>query len=452
MIDLALTAQVLFWLVVLGCFLATGQASLFHPATVYVMFHGLVFVLRPILVYAFGFDANWQYMLFQPTEDYFVRTLAVSSLGLLCFVGACLWVGWTRIEFQDAAQPVFGRVEKSALLITTVILLPAVVYSIYATRHGIEGERVGGVYIMTNSTGYLNEAQHFAMSLICVWLVLTRFHWANLVPVTIYVGYRVWFGWSRWTILLFFFMVLLSYCWYHRLSWMPLWWLAAMVPCLVVFNLLGHNRDLLKQLLDGSQVHLVDTRPGTTQSERAKRQLDTQDYSNFDYLSYVVSVVPEKTGTFTYGLQYLQLFTEPIPRVLWKGKPVGAPIKTINIGAYGNFVGLTPSLCGDGWMSGGWLGLILTLILAGALAGWAHRWFFEHQGSKIRALMYLAGLALLPQWYRDGDISIFKFLLFTLFPLFLWSLVCWWLTGRVVPSYSVQVQSGTAVRLLSDNS
>lgn len=448
MIELALAAQVLFWLVIAGFFAASGQASLFHPATVYLAFHGLVFVLRPILVYSFGFDSNWQYMLFQPTDEFFVRTLAVSSTGLLCFVVAAVAVGWTPVAFVNLERPHFSAFERRGLWWTTVLLLPAVAYSIYATRNGIEGERVAGIYIMTNSTGYLNEAQHFAMPLICLWLVVTRFHWANLFPVAAYVGYRAWFGWSRWTILLFLLMVLLCSCWYNRKKWIPFWWILAMIPALVVFNLLGHNRDLLKQMLAGETTDVVAERPGTTTAEKLRKQLDTQDYSNFDYLAYVVSVVPERTGTFSYGLQYLQLFTEPIPRILWKSKPVGAPVKTINIGAYGNFIGLTVSLCGDGWISGGWLGLAVTMSLAGALAGKAHRWFFEHQDRNVGALLYLAALALLPQWYRDGGISIFKFLLFTLVPVFTWMFMLWLLGARRWHAYSIGVAPGITLRLV----
>jgi hypothetical protein len=162
-----------------------------------------------------------------------------------------------------------------------------------------------------------------------------------------------------------------------------------------------------------------------------------------------VSIVPERTGAFTYGLQYLQLFTEPIPRLLWKGKPVGAPVKTINIGAYGNFIGLTVSLCGDGWMSGGWLGLVVTLSLAGALAGRAHRWFFERQEFQAGALVYIVALALLPQWYRDGGISIFKFLLFTIVPVFTWILMRWALGARRFPAYSLRIEPDTVVRMIT---
>ncbi|HWD91560.1 MAG TPA: hypothetical protein VG938_04340 [Verrucomicrobiae bacterium] len=448
MIELSLTVQVVIWLVVIGIFLASGQASLFHPVTVYCIFHGLVFVLRPILVRSFGFDANWNYMIFQPTDAYFIKTLAVSSVALIVFATTCVVVGWAKPVFLTDRFPGFNAVERRALLATTLLLLPAVAYSIYATRNGIEGERVNGIYIMTNSTGYLNEAQHFAIPLLGAWLVATRFHWFNLAPISLYVGYRVWFGWSRWTILLFLLMTVLVYCWFYRRKWIPLWSIVLAIPVLALFNLLGHNRDLLKQFFAGESLHVVEQDVGMSRAEKIRKQLDTQDYANFDYLSYVVSVVPERTEAFSYGAQYLQLFTEPIPRILWKGKPVGAPVKMINIGAYGNFVGLTVSICGDGWISGGWVGLVITLAVAGALLGGAHRWFWRNTDNVLAAMLYLVALAMVPQWYRDGGISIFKFLLFNLFPVLVWMGMNWLMGPRLVASHFVPLPPGAHLRFI----
>src|SRR5262249_25575385 len=144
--------------------------------------------------------------------------------------------------------------------------------------------------------------------------------------------------------------------------------------------------------------------------QKLRRRLNTLDFGNFDFLTYIVVVVPERTGEYTYGLQYLQLFTEPIPRMLWKSKPVGSPVRLINLNAYGNFIGLTYSLPGDGWMNGGWVGLLVTMALAGAVLGWAHAQFWRYVGHWIIPILYLVGLAMLPQWYRDGSISIAKFL------------------------------------------
>jgi oligosaccharide repeat unit polymerase len=186
-----------------------------------------------------------------------------------------------------------------------------------------------------------------------------------------------------------------------------------------------------------------------TAQEKIKQKYDTQEFANFDYLCHVVSCVPDRSGTYTYGSQYLQLFTEPIPRKFWPGKPIGAPIGLVNLNQYGNFNGLTVSLPGDGWMSGGWVGLIITMGLVGALLGRAHRWFWQHSNNNLVALFYLVSLAMLPQWFRDGGISIAKFLLWSWLPLLLWLGFTWLLGRRQVPGYSVFLPGDTRIRLIN---
>ena len=448
MIEIALAAQAILWLIVAGIFIASRQASVFHPATAYLGFHGLVFVLRPILVYTYNFDNNFAYMGFTPSSEVFMQTLAVSSVAMVSFVASCLIAGRSRLVFASQAPPEFTLLERRALLVTTLLLLPAMAYSVYATRYGVAGERVNGIYIMTNSTGYLNEAQDFVMPLLCVWMVVNRFHWLYLLPSVLYIGYRAWFGWSRWTILLFFVLMVVSYCWYHRRKWIPLWSIGAAIPILLLFNVIGHNRGVFKDLLAGEETQVASFDAGMSADEKIKSQFDTQDFANFDYLTYIVWIVPGKTGTYTYGQQYLQLFTEPIPRILWKGKPVGAPVKTIDISAYGNFTGLTFSLAGDGWMSGGWIGVIVTLSIVGWLLGRAHRSFWRNSTNSLGCLLYLVALAMVPQWYRDGGISIAKFLLFNVTPILVWMGIKWVLGDRFLPGHSVLLPRGASLHII----
>lgn len=449
MVDIAIVAQVIAWLIVIGVFLARGEASLFHPVTWYLAFHGLVFILRPILVHYFHFDFILNYIGFEPTDEVFMQTLAISSVGMIVFVTACLAMSHKRPSFPAHPAQEFSVLQKRALLAVTLILLPLILYSIHKTTNGSEvGERVGGVYINTNSVGYVNDAQFALMPLLCAWLVVTRFHWLNMLPVIMYIGYRTWFGWARFTIILFVALVVIVYCWQHRVRWIPMWSLIVAVPVLMLFNLIGHNRDVFKEYLAGEQVRTVTYGLGMTQEQKMRTQYDTADAANFDALSYVVAVVPERTGTYTYGTQYLQLFTEPIPRMLWKGKPAGAPVAFFNLNNYGNFTGLTVTLVGDGWMSGGWIGVILTLGLAGGFLGWAHRWFWNHVENNMAALFYLTALPMLAQWYRDGGISVAKFMLWNWLPLIMWLGLIWVMGQRMVPAYSVLLPRGTRIRLL----
>jgi hypothetical protein len=385
---------------------------------------------------------------FFPKEADFVQALVVSSVALVVFVTLNLAVGRSAARFPSMTLPSFTPVQRRAWLWATLLAGPLVAYSIYSTRNGVAGERVHGIWVMTNSTGYVNDAQLMAAPLLAGWLVATRFHWLNLPLVLLYVGYRSFLGWSRWTILLFFLMVVLAYCWYYRRKWLPLWSIGLAVPVLILFNILGHNRGYFHVLLIGEQSQILNYEAGMSTEEKNRLKLDTQDFANFDYLTFILSVVPSRTGTYTYAAQYLQLFTEPIPRILWKGKPVGAPVRTFNINAYGNFTGLTFSLVGDGWCNGGWVGLILTLGAAGALLGLFHRWFWHNQADVVRAMLYLSALSMTPQWFRDGGISLAKFMLWTWLPMLLWFAMTWVASGMRIPSYSLILRPGTRARLV----
>jgi hypothetical protein len=448
MVDIALWAQVIVWLIIISIFFASGQASIFHPVTWYLAFHALVFVLRPVLVHYFGFDFIWNYMRFRPTDEVFVRTLEVSSVGLVLFVAACLAVSRRNPSFSEDHYREFSPTQKRGLLVVTLLLAPIIGYSIYSTAKGTSvGELVGGVFININSVGYLNDAQFLLMPLLCIWLMVTRFHWANALPVILYIGYRSWGGWARFTIVLFVAMVVATYCWQHRLRWMPRWAVAAALPVFMLFNLIGHNRDVFKELLTGQQVRTVEYDPGMTTDQKIKKQYDNPDAANFDSLAYIIAVVPERTGTYTYWSQYLQIFTEPIPRLLWKGKPVGAPVSFFDLNAYGNFIGLTSSLCGDGWMSGGWVGLAITMTLMGGFLGWFHRWFWNHAGNNMASLFYLTALPMLAQLYRDGGISIAKFMLWNWLPLLMWTGINWLMGQRLVRNYTILVPAKARLQL-----
>ena len=448
MIELALNAQVLLWLVVIGLFLASGQASIFHPLSIYLAFHGIVFVVRPWLVHYLAFDSIFGYMRTPPSDEVFVQTLAIASLGLVVFSVSCLMTGRSKLQFTSPTPAPFTPTQWRALVLTTVLLAPLALYSVRAGMSGsITGEHRGGTYVMTGASGYTAEAQYMLGPLLCFWLAVTRFSPASLVPLIIYLGYRSYSGWSRWTMLLMFLALSLVYAWQKRIRWVPIWSVLLAIPLLMLFMELGKNRMYFQQwLTTGTKPQQVET--PLSRQEALKLKYDTQEFANFDYLCFIVQVVPDRTGTFTYWTQYLQLFTEPIPRALWKGKPAGAPISFFNLNNYGNFMGLTNSLPGDGWMSAGWIGVVVTMTLVGTVLGFAHRWFWSQGQDNMRALGYLIAVAMLPQWYRDGGISIAKFIFWNLSPFLIWVGVTWMLGRRLLPLHSVVLPRGARIRLI----
>src|SRR5215469_8386472 len=129
MLELALIGQVLLWLIVIGVFLASGQASIYHPLTIYLAFHAIVFVVRPLLVICLGFDEEWAYMQFEPSAVHLIRCLAASSLGLVIFAITSLAAGRTKTHFAISIAQRFSTAQLRALIVTTILLAPLIVYS-----------------------------------------------------------------------------------------------------------------------------------------------------------------------------------------------------------------------------------------------------------------------------------------------------------------------------------
>ena len=450
MLELAPFGQALVWLAVAAIFLMTRQASLFHPLTVYLLFHALVFVVRPWTVHYLNFDREWLYIRFEPSSEQFIRSLMASSLALLVFAATTLAFGWCRPQFQTAVPESFNPRQKQALLILTMLLTPLIVYSLHGLFSGAFAvEDRGGTYVISSGSGYALEAQHMAGPLICAWLAVTRFRWYSLLVLAPYIFIRSYAGTSRWTIVLVLLAVGLVYAWQKRLVRNRQSGRSCarflFICCFTRSETIARWWRILYAAKASSNRLKWPASPAGTE---LKAKYDSPDFANFDYLTFVMSVVPERTGMYTYGGQYAQLFTEPIPRQLWPGKPVGSPIRLFNLNNYGHFFGLTPSLVGDGWMSGGWLGIIITMTVVGAILGFLHRWFWRHSGNNMAALCYLIGLAMLPQWYRDGGISIAKFVFWNLSPLLLWIGLTWILNGCQTRARSILLPRFARIRLV----
>ena len=429
MIEVALTIQALILIAAVAAYVRSGQASAFHPATVYLAFHAIVFVAVPWGQHLLGLHFVWDYMRYAPEADAYVLTLCVSSLGLLAFFPACLAAGWARIGFRTRGLE-FERRHHLAFVVVAAMLLPLGTYSaMIASRgnalqdgKGIQMARAAnGVAMHSESTGYITDAQYMCAPILTLFIILTGFRVWSYAPMGLFIAFRVYQGWSRWSIVIAVLSLCLLQLWDRRRRWPSARLVAVAIPLWCLFAALGNNRHLLREYFDGAMP--IQRRADDRKDLWADRLFDSLDFANFNFLAYVVHCVPERTGTYTYYTQYLQLFTEPIPRILWSGKPAGPPVSFFDLNDYGNFVGLTVSLVGDGWMSGGWIGVATTMAGVGWVLGAAHRRFWaEVGGGDVRyAVLYLCCLPLTIQWYRDGGISIAKFLLFTATPLLLWS-------------------------------
>ncbi|MFM2129208.1 MAG: hypothetical protein RL477_754 [Pseudomonadota bacterium] len=430
MIEFALLLQVLVFAAVCLTFVASRDSSFFHPIVLYLLFHFLVFVARPLMVHFFNFTTMWRYMEFTPNEFQFLDTLAVSSAGLVIFCITAWYAGRVRTEFVAQDLPQWTVPEKRSFLVVLALVGPFAVYSAIFAKGGISLEGEGniqmtkdlatGIAVYTNTTGYLADAHTMMGTLFILFLWRFNFRLWAYAPFLAFLAYRAFLGWGRWAMIVSVMSLLLIFLYRHHRRWLNPKYLLIIVPVFILFQSLGMNRDLVRNYVEEKGVALADA-PVYQKSSSFIDDLDNPDFGNFEYLAFVLSVVPERSQTYTYFTQYLQLFTEPIPRMLWPEKPIGAPITLINLNDFGNFFGMTTSLVGDGWMSLGWIGMLLTLGASGLGLGALHRWFWHNQTNPRSAMIYFVFLPLTISWYRDGGIGIAKVTLWTILPILLWS-------------------------------
>jgi len=425
MVEFALYAQlVLFAAIAIGFFFHRNS-SIFHPLAFYLLFHGIVFVIRPFMVHYLNFEGRWVYMQYRPTDNEFVFTLFVTSVGLVVFALTSWLMGNIEVKFTAGDLPEFTAAQKRGLLITLLLLGPLATYSAFFATGDIGLNERGDIQmtmdlatgnaIYVNTTGYIVDAQTMFGSLAVLFMWRFRFAWWTWFPLILFMAYRAFLGGGRWAMITVVFTIILVQLYRSRRRWIRLRYLGLMIPLFILFQNIGFDRNYFRDMVSGEGRVVAEFRDNRNWLEKQ----DNPDFANFDFLTYILWAVPDKSRTYTYFSQYLQLFTEPIPRILWPDKPVGSPIKLVNLNDFGNFVGLTNSLVGDGWLSGGWVGVLVTMIVVGLAFGYIHRRFWR-VSQPYKVIMYCGFMPLTLLWFRDGGISLAKYTLFVLLPILVW--------------------------------
>jgi len=172
----------------------------------------------------------------------------------------------------------------------------------------------------------------------------------------------------------------------------------ATVLLLTLFNFVGVDRLAFRKIIVGDMT--VSDFVEAYQEERAGMAL-TGDMQEYDVLSAILTVFPEKTG-YTYGSQYLRLFIWPIPRFIWQDKPIYTSI--VNLLDYGDFYWMTYTLYGDSYMTIGIFGMVAILF---GISLYLNRLYIGvcNSPTPLRILVYLIHMMYATVIFRDGPVS-----------------------------------------------
>lgn len=426
MIEYIFIHTIVFFTIVTALFFFDRTLSIYSPLTWYLLFHFLVFVFKPILFYIGDYNFVFYYIGYFPSETDILETLFITDVGLIFFIlGFYSYSKYNLTHFFEYDRTKLStRHSKNSFLLMSLFILPLILYSLIKTGDGFsyDGstgqlmEMINGISINLNTTGYITELKKMLTPYIFLLVVIFGFRkWVIAIIIT-YVLYRLYIGWERIHLVVLLLSLGLYYLMNKKKRWFPISSVVIVLLLLPLFSYVGENREFFKALLTGSDYVNDYARSYSSWLD----QFDNLDFANFEYLTYIVSVVPNLSGTYSYWTQYLQVFTEPVPRIFWPDKPIGMPIKMIDLNSHGNFFGLTKSVIGDAWMNLGFFGVALNLFLLGFVLKRLFVRFFINATAHEK----VAWLMILPfsiQLFRDGGIvTILKFLLFALLPFFVW--------------------------------
>jgi len=118
------------------------------------------------------------------------------------------------------------------------------------------------------------------------------------------------------------------------------------------------------------------------------------DYGHFDRLSLIQEYVPARVA-FQHGHTFFSTLAAPVPRLVWREKPVGAGPLLANAfrpGAWdleeGWASGVTPTIIGELFLNFSWVGIVVGGLVVGVIAGWAHGKFERNRKSIWAVLSY----------------------------------------------------------------
>jgi len=425
MYEAALTLSLICLLGVGFFFMRSPAFSVFHPLTFYICFHGLIFVIRPIVAWGMEFRFIYQVYQFTPSASDKLIAILASNLGFLVFAFFAFRAGGVAMQFKQDRFAVAERNRLSRIFPwVAAICIPIGAYSLISLWNDASNDSsyatmmqdaATGVAINTTANGYLVEAQLMLASCGAIVAWIFRFRLIAILPLVAFIIGRAGTG-GRGPFVTSMVTVGLLYLYEKRRKLPSFKIFLGILAVVAMFTVVGDDRGRSIRQMVGT-----DNTASHYYGSNEARFMEGMDFGNLEYFEYLVYVVPQRSHTYDYFIDNLQLFTEPIPRVLWKNKPIGAPFNRIFLMDYGFPVGMTRSLPGEGWFALGWAGVAIWCGLWGYGLGWIYRKYVEGPQGTLHTAAYMIFLPVLIVAYRDGlVVTVFRQCLFFLMPVVLW--------------------------------
>lgn len=406
MYDFVLTASTLVFCATLIAYLRHPAAALVHPASFYLLFHGFVFVIRPIVARWYDFDFVYRLYEFMPSKSDKITVILGTNLAMLVFVGVALGIAGRPVRQRDPEDYAAMRralawpIGLAAMLVTPIAVAAQLGnwrqrVNDFDTMMSVEAT---GISVNTSSVGWFVEAALMMAPTAVMVVWLARYRWWGWAYFGLFALLQAGSG-GRGPLIYAVIAIGVVYLLERGQKWFDWRPVALALLAMVAFNQIVSDR--------GGAVREAFGGEGSSSRNTALENLDPlehMDFANLEYFEYLVYAVPQRSGSWDYFANNLQIFTEPVPRVLWPDKPVGSPVQFYSLWDYGRPTGMTASLPGMGWVSLGYLGIIVQAAFFAAVFAWLYNWLLVRRSSPVTRLAYAICIGASLLIFRDGTV------------------------------------------------
>lgn len=421
MYEALLLASCGLFVVTCAAYVRADQARFVHPATFYLAFHGLAFVVRPLLAHWYQFEFIYRLYEFEPSMADKVTAILGANLAMLVFVGvACAICRKQDGLGQSDTREAWGARLFQPIMWTCVVIAPFAVWSQLAhwdqraeLYGGMVRDAATGALINTAQSGWFTDMGLMMAPLAVLLVWAARYRWWGWPFFAVFAVLQAGTG-TRGPLIYAGLALAILYLLEKRRKW-PGW-----QPLLALTLLGGVFGQILTDRGDSIRQQFGASPSSEQTASDQLKPLEGMDFANLEYLEFVIHAVPQRTGGYDYFTSNLQILTEPIPRALWPDKPIGSPVQFFSLWDYGQPIGITLSVPGAGWMALGWIGIVLQAALFALLYGTLYRSLVLRGGSAPQLLAYALLAATAVVVLRDGMLLSFaRVLPFYLGPLLL---------------------------------
>jgi oligosaccharide repeat unit polymerase len=392
-----------------------GKLSIFHPATIYLVFHAFIFTVRLLAIIngASLFLSNSSY--FIGTEpDEIIRAVFWADIGFLSMTIA--WLQEAKyhdgqITHAQQGTPIDGAVINSVVIIT----IPLGIWGIFSQQYIPFMGKADIDFGEWNSSSYIANTQNFVVLSVMALIFKYGFKQKYLFVMALFLGILALQGYHRYRVLVPLIFMVSFFLFSKRQKWIPKrYWLIGLVG-LGIFMPLKYIGRLVQEgaSLNDFTDFIIEYQADTGEGANA-------DFAFLDMYAVSMSLIDQQ-GSFYFGKTFLPIILSPIPRNFWIEKPslmqwtldISIPERNISK------LGAVCTIFGEAYANFWYLGIIIIPFL---FARFSARWYFkilQTTPDSTSVLLYFIFIAILIQVYRDGLVSLFTFMIIYNLPCFL---------------------------------